>query len=137
MSKKKKIVPKGYTIEVVSWENDGDYYATKTIVVDTIEEAKAIKHMCDNLFKANHDGYTLGNTMDEDYKECYEIAGKYFTKNPFLVDMGNFDSEGDAWDSISHIHTELFGCSEYYFSRVCEKCEIYYSPEDIYLEIID
>ena len=33
-------IKKGYTLTVTSWENDGDYYNTKSKTVETLEEAK-------------------------------------------------------------------------------------------------
>jgi hypothetical protein len=35
MKNKQNIVKKGYTLKVVSWENDGDYYQTNYKKVDT------------------------------------------------------------------------------------------------------
>lgn len=173
---KKKVINKGYTVEVISWENDGDNYKTKSSTFETLEEAKAVKHMCENLFISNYDDKTLGNKMDDEYEDCMLIAARYLVENPHLLSLNKgvikpldlkdeiiteYEEElqqdpnlkweelipeylevkedlvGDWWDTISHINSELLGYSEYYFSRVCESCTIFFSPEDVYLEVIE
>lgn len=134
----KKIICKGYTVEVVSWENDGDNYNTQRMTVDTKEEALAIKHMCENLFISNYDNKTIGNKCEEEYEECYEICKNYLLNSDFykeLVDKTE-STEKVYYSFVSDINSELFGGSEFYFARVCDSCTIYYSPEDIYLEEI-
>ena len=44
---KELVVEEGYTIKVVSWENDGDHYSTKTYTVMTEDEAKAARDEAD------------------------------------------------------------------------------------------
>lgn len=173
---KKKVINKGYTLEVVSWENDGDNYRTKSVTFDDLECAKATKHMCENLFISNHDDKTIGNKMEDEWRECMLIAARYLVQHPFFLNSNEsiikpselkeeiiteYEEElksdpslkweelipeylevkeslvGDWWDSISHINYDLLGSSEYYFSRVCESCTIFFSPEDVYLEVIE
>ena len=139
MNDKKLVVKKGYTIEVISWENDGDNYKTKYMTVSSIETAKAIKHLCETVFVSKHDNLTIGNKMEEDYLKCYEIVKTYLLSNPLLVpDDVNIKTidVGNLWDSISHYNYDLLDSSEYYFSRVCESCIIYYSPEDVFADLI-
>ena len=50
----KKIRSKGYTLEVVSWENDADNYQTHLVTVDSEDKALALKEMCDELFNSYH-----------------------------------------------------------------------------------
>tara|TARA_B100001105_G_scaffold148940_1_gene119432 strand:- start:3882 stop:4307 length:426 start_codon:yes stop_codon:yes gene_type:complete len=141
MTMKKKIINKGYTVEVVSWENDGDNYRTKSTTYSSLEEAKAVKRMCENLFISGHDDNTVGNKVEDQYEECCEIVKSYLVSHP-ESQSGHFKVKedtraGDAWDSISHVNSDLLGSSEYYFSRVCESCTIYFSPQDVYLEVIE
>ena len=49
--KQTKIASKGYTIEVVSWENDGDFYQTQRMTVETESEARKIQKICKELFE--------------------------------------------------------------------------------------
>tara|TARA_Y100000588_G_scaffold170332_1_gene184136 strand:- start:7127 stop:7657 length:531 start_codon:yes stop_codon:yes gene_type:complete len=84
---KVKFVSKGYTLEVVSWENDGDNYRTKHLTVETKDEALAVKHLCENLFQSNYDPLTIGNKMDDEAEECMLIAARYLLENPFLLSL--------------------------------------------------
>jgi hypothetical protein len=36
-------IKKGYTLTVTSWENDGDYYNTKSKTVETLEEWRELR----------------------------------------------------------------------------------------------
>ena len=71
----KKVINKGYTITVVSWENDGDNYKTKSITVETIEEARVIHKICKELFML----YDVGNSMNNEAKP---IIKEYLQYNP-------------------------------------------------------
>ena len=75
-SNKKLIVKKGYTLSVVSWENDADNYNTKTMTVETVEEAEAFYKLM-QLCKSKNNGGLLGNSHDE-----------YSTRQ--LTGLGNF-----------------------------------------------
>ncbi len=89
----KKVINKGYTVEVVSWENDGDNYRTKTKTYKTKEEAIAVKHMCDNLFKsATNNGGGIGNLMDYETTEAYTVILNYFADNPTLLEINNIST---------------------------------------------
>ena len=174
MTNKKKVVSAGYTVEVTSWENDGDNYRTKSAVYDTREEALAVKHMCEVLFDCtdydNEGG--IGNVMDSDKYEAEQKIVSYFVKNPTLLSIQKLTLlesfkeavreeyseflalptwlecleehlEGqeivpEDWvETVNQYKYELMGSSEYYYSRVCESAEVYYSPEDLYLEIVE
>lgn len=84
---KVKFVSKGYTLGVVSWENDGDNCRTQHLTVETKEEALAVKHLCENLFQSNYDHLTIGNKMDDEMEECMLIAARYLLENPFLLNL--------------------------------------------------
>lgn len=123
---KVKVINKGYTITVVSWENDGDNYNTNSKTVDTKEEAEKINFICKKLFVScnNGDG-GIGNAMDGDADEIIE---------DFIANNTELNLTYDYVINLSH---KLMGGSEFYDHRVCESCEVTYSPEDIYLEKIN
>ena len=76
-----KIVNKGYTISVTSWENDGDNYATKSLTVETIKEAQNIHKLCTELFQDGcNNEIGIGNSTG-DYS--YRIQ-PYIDNNPEL-----------------------------------------------------
>jgi len=124
--KKKLFLKKGYTIEVVSWENDGDNYRTKRKTIELKEDALIIYKICKELFMDGcNNQASIGNSMDG---EANSIISEYIEKNPELL---------LTKDKINNLGYELMGGSEYYDFRVCESVEIVYSPEDILLEIIN
>jgi len=125
MENKIKIVEKGYTLTVVSWENDADNYQTNTMVVQTEEEARKIAKLCKELFISCNNGYGgIGNTCDGEEDEAIETIDEYIENNPEL---------GLTRDEIIEINYELCGSSEFYIHRVCQSIKITYSPEDIYI----
>ena len=83
---KKKVVSKGYTVEVVSWENDGDNYKTETHTYESKEEALTIKKMCEILFRScnNGDG-GIGNMTD--YNSPKPIITEYIIQNPEILNF--------------------------------------------------
>ena len=49
-----KVVSKGYTVTCESWENDGDNYNTKSVIVQSKKTAEALYQMCKVLFKSEN-----------------------------------------------------------------------------------
>lgn len=87
---KKLIIKKGYTVEVVSWENDGDNYKTKSQTYSTKEEALLVKKMCNTLFKSSNNGEAgIGNLMDTDEEQAKPIIIEYLSKNPEIFEFSN------------------------------------------------
>lgn len=122
----KKVINKGYTITVVSWENDGDNYRTEEKTVETKEEAAKINFICKKLFVCCHDNESgIGNSMD---RESDDIIKNFIKNNPQL---------NLTVDYINDLAIRLMGGSEYYDYRICECCTTVYSSEDIYLEEIN
>lgn len=134
---KKKIVSKGYTLSVTSWENDGDNYKTKSHTYDSKELAIAVAKMCRTIFKScnNGDG-GIGNTNERDESEAQEVIIKYMKKHPELYPDEKNPSDDELVDICMDYNYTLMGNSEYYYSRVFERLILTYSPEDIYLEEI-
>ena len=126
MENKLKVVNKGYTITVTSWENDGDNYNTKEIVVDSLEEAKRIHFICTTLFESEGDNdYAIGNSTEfDDPDECIQNFIKEFPELNLTE------------DEVHKLSGNLLGYSDYYTFRVCESVVVTYSPEDIYVEQI-
>jgi len=130
----KKVISKGYTLEVTSWENDGDNNRTQHKTVDTIEEAKRLHTICTTLFKSrSYREGGIGNSMDG---EGYNTILKYVEKNKDLFPELEGEDDDFIIDHILHLAHELMGGSEYYDCRVCQSVIVTYSPEDVYLEEI-
>jgi len=116
----KKLLPKGYRIEVHSYEGDGDNVSTESITVNTKECAKAIHKLCTEVF----DGFTY--TIEEWVKlnpENLEII-----KNE--LDLNYEDDE----DIIYDLERDLMNISEY--KRYCNSCEVFFVKEDVFVEEI-
>jgi len=104
---KKKIIKKGYTVEVVSWENDGDNYRTKRETYSTKEEAFAVKHMCENLFLSSNNGEGgIGNIMDDEYNKAHSIIVEYFINNPVLLNINNTPCPKELYEKVKESYPE-------------------------------
>lgn len=128
----KKVIKKGYTLEVTSWENDGDHYSTKAKTVETREEAERLFKICTELFKSCNNGEGgVGNSIDS---EENQTLFDYVEDNPELFLELIEKDEDEIVDYFQNLADELMGSSDFYGFRVCESCQLTYSPEDIYLE---
>lgn len=143
MSIKKKIVNKGYTIEVVSWENDADNYATNYKTVATIEEVDALIEMmelCRSSSNRPKGDIRVGNTyeydgFDEAQKEVViEFMQKNFTVLFPKMDISKLDEDA-LIDLFIDKTQDLLRGGEFY-CRVCESYTVTYYPEDIFVNII-
>ena len=144
---KKLVVNKGYTLTVVSWENDGDYYDTNFVTVDSLEKAEALFNLmllCKSKNNNPNGVIKLGNTGNEGfYEKQVELLYNFFKNNPILLtkslenkDFKDDDYEDYITDLFYQVVDGLLGNSEYCICRVMESCIITYSPEDIYNLII-
>lgn len=137
----KKVINKGYTITVISWENDGDNYKTESITVDSKEKAKAyydMMQLCKS--KNNQPGgiIKLGNSHNKFSGAQREVISEFLKENPLLLegdDVENAD-EDQLVDWFTELANELLGYSEDYICRVMESCTVTYSDKDIYLDEI-
>lgn len=135
---KTKVISKGYTITVVSWENDGDNYNTKSIVIESKEKAEAIVKMCNTIFKSSSNGNGgIGNMDGEDEEDAAEVILPFMKANPILFDNKDGLSDQKLIDICMEHNDNLMGGSEYYYSRVCEKCTVTYSSEDVFNDKIE
>lgn len=143
-----KVVSKGYTVTCESWENDGDNYNTKSVVVQSEKKAEALYQMCKVLFQSeNRRGSKgIGNSCDVD-DSIKEKIRDFMKQYPYLLDEeqvmelaeceGDEDEELDFYESIcDDWKYELLGGSEFYYCRVAETTTVTYSPEDIFVEQI-
>jgi hypothetical protein len=133
---KVKILEKGYTLRITSWENDGDNYRTEIFQTQDKATAEEVKRFCDRfLSKPSEGGY--GNALDltkEDEKHIRHDLKKF----PLLFPPEEYaeDSKGQRkliWHAIDFAQ-ELTGPSEFYTFRVVEDCEILYSEEEVFAQ---
>ena len=84
----KKVISKGYTVEVTSWENDGDNYKTKSATYDTKEEALAVKALCLSVFNSCNNGDAGIGNMCED-EDPTPIIVEYVVQHPEILAFSN------------------------------------------------
>jgi len=121
-----KVVSKGYTIKVVSWENDGDSQWEKSLTVETKEEAEFYNRLIN--FAAE-----FGNEIDLDEGQIQSIMDFInFNINWFDINPG-YD-EDDYLVAFRRKCYDLMGYPVYedYQMRVLDSIRTIYSPEDIH-----
>ena len=137
----KKIIDKGYTLKVKSWENDGDNYNTRTKTVQTKEEAKVwweMMQLCESEHNKPAGVIKLGNSYDGFNKKQKEVAENFIKEHHEILLPGTNIEESEDLDYLfCDLAGELLGYGENYACRVMESCIVTYSPEDIYLEEIN
>lgn len=149
-------IPKGYIVEVTSWENDGDDY-------DTIQKFEAdsgfvevVKRLAP-LFKSrcNNKG-CFGNTMDGEVDMMMLAEAAFIALGPMEApvvykvlgyDILSLDFEGEttpdeefekAGEAVKEfVRNHMSGWSEYYDFRVIEEVKVYYLPEDVIIPQVE
>jgi|SRR6478609_8539524 len=139
---KKKVVNKGYTITVNSWENDGDNSRTESITVDSLEEAQAYVNLMKLCKSENQSTNGIGNANDFEPKHMRRIR-KCLKENPILLkgEDINLNDDGEEADEelvdfFNELVSPLLGNSEFYACRVMENYTVTHSSEDVYSEQI-
>lgn len=135
-----KVIKKGYTLKVVSWENDADNYNTHSKTVSTKEEAKVWYDMMQLCVSKNNKPkgvIKLGNSYDGFTSAQTEVAAQFIKDNHTVLlpkeNISNKDDETLA-EWFCDLVGELLGYGEGYACRVMESCVVTYSPEDVSLE---
>lgn len=129
-----KVISKGYILSCKSWEGDGDESRINALIVDTKEEALALRQLCLLCTDGTHNGgETIGNTDKEGLSdEQTEMVINFMKANPCL----NQNNSTDLLKVFMTYNYRLLGSSEYSYSRVFESMIITYSPTDIFLKEI-
>ena len=146
------IHPAGYAVTVVSWENDADYYATKTVNGLSETNARIIVEVT-KLFRNDWKYDTVrGETSFENmyeptgaelgalYKAVFAIIGD----EPFfqvVLEWDDYvlpteDDEDCLGDSVHELlyMLGLSGMQENQYSRVAESITVHYYAEPVYVE---
>lgn len=142
-------IPKGYTLAVTSWENDGDHY--DTIFIKGLEDKNIVNQVLHVLRWFSHARDDMGNDQiahEEILCRLYDayhagvITEKYF--NRFLCDVElppllNSDENFDEWletvvknegyDEVADMVREFLGCAieyDYDHARVVSDVRVYF-----------
>lgn len=149
MNSKIKVVNKGYTITVDSWENDMDNGATNSMTVDTLEQVKVLCEMmklCESNTNQPPGVIKLGNTYDKISDEQVELIVNFIKQNILTLAPHYSNTEEylptqdwtdqDCIATFKEYSDDLLNGGEYMF-RVCWSYKVTYSPKDIYVEEIN
>lgn len=130
---KHTVIPAGYRLTVVSWENDRDNYNTE--VIEGLSKPKCALYV--DLCKA-----LKNDAFDSDDRLCnmYDPSEKEIEKVTLtlqeIINSHNIDEDEDE-DEIDPIEylsdLGLSGQSEY-LTRVCDSFNVEYLPHDIIME---
>lgn len=139
---KSKVVSKGYTLSVESWENDGDNYKTNELIFESKELAIAVARLCRDLFCSGPGGIGNSDGSDVDFDspetdDVHKTIIDYMKAHPELYEFVKEPSESELVEICMNYNKSLMDSSEYYYSRVFDSASLTYSPEDTYLEIIE
>jgi len=133
---KEKVVSKGYTLKIVSWENDADNYKTIFKTAETLEEVKEIKNFCEVLL--NKENNKLIFVRPRDRAKVVRRLENFIAGNPEFSDwLEEAEDDDDLIQWAVEYAEGLVGYSDFYFFRVCKSCTVTYSPEDIYVETVE
>lgn len=126
---------RGHYVSVLSWENDADEYNTKAKHLFGLEEAKLLVEFV-KLFKSKHDG-GIGNLIEwfeDEIEEANEKLVEFFQHYPTFGETFNVTP---SIDGVSSLLYDLGLRNENFATRVAEKVEIQYVPEDHLYELIE
>ena len=126
------IIPAGYRITCVSWENDGDCYNTKIKEGLSAEETKFLVDLLKVL-------ETHGNLYEPSTTECDELAADVkevlIRHKSIITEEVDLSSTDDIVDFFCETVYELTGSSEHYLTREVESVKVQYIPQPI--EMLD
>ena len=137
---KTTLYSKGYLIRVTSWENDGDNYNTKELLVDTEQEASTVSALCNLLRSSFGNMYEPGDNDRQEFAVAVAaVPGiKEFVKSVFPdIEEDQEDPEcGFGYmDAVMDILYDLgLTGSEHFYTRVCETVSVYRIPADVVVE---
>jgi hypothetical protein len=135
---KKLVAKEGYTLEVVSWENDGDNYKTKTYSDESLDKIKALQKLCEmSSSETTHKG-GLGNAMEDEGEVFYADMIDFIVQNPILVDEKDIISKEDIIKGARESFEECKDltdeeCFEYRFDYYDEEEEKFKRYRDIFM----
>jgi hypothetical protein len=125
---KDTIIRQGYRLTVLSWENDGDHYATKTLDGLTKEEVACYVELCQlfanefgNMYEPSADELQVADDAVRDVVQKHRGA------------LSTKDTE-DLLRYPAGYMVRFLSSSEHYTFRVCESCKVEYVPADIVLK---
>lgn len=149
-------IPKGFVVEVTSWENDGDDYQTiqkfeaSGAFVEVIQRlAPLFKSRCNNkgcfgnTSEGNVDMFNLAEAAYERLKPMeasvvYKVLGYDILSLQFENEAIPFEKFEEAGEAVKEfVRNNMTSWSEYYDFRVVEEVKVYYLEEDVIIPHVE
>jgi hypothetical protein len=113
------MIKEGFMVRITSWENDGDYYNTKTFDGLDTTQTRNLVAFCKFLQKV-------------DRIKCHDVQNIDFSKfeyfNCYYGFSGwDFEATQDYFEELAY---EILGCTEYGM-RVLEQFDVHFIEKDI------
>lgn len=139
-------IPKGYQLQIHSWENDADHPGVEILNGLSKEDVKFYVDLLSTYFGSHNrpgNKETFGNGMDTDMGEVAAAIQKTLAKHPKVssdvkrtFDFSDIDEEDEDYedrisDACREVMDDLLGGSEDYDFRVFDSFEVYYYPEAV------
>lgn len=132
---KQVLYERGYIVRVVSWENDADYYYTKEVHVDTKEEAKNWYDLA-MLFYGDATNRKIGNIYSPREENIKNTFIQFVSEHEGFYGVSLTDTDEDIKDALWDAAYSLGLTGSEFYSRVCEKVEIWFFEEAVYYTVI-
>jgi hypothetical protein len=131
------IIPVGYRLTVVSWENDGDNYNTKVLEGLTREVCQYYVDLCKllslDIGKRNSNFSNLYDPSDSEREELIDalmpIASKHLHTAIPLADIEDVANREYVWDYVMGTMYDLGLSGGEFYTRVCDGFTVQYVPE--------
>jgi hypothetical protein len=141
---KNKIIPKGYIVEIETYENDADNYKLKCFDGLTKDEALFLKTIAEKFKSKNSETDSFGNIENPlalcEYSENDDYILEWFRSSfsgiPYLDDYNHWDiSDNDnVYDCLEIIIGTWFD-GQYF--RYVKSYNIVYNPSEITFQNVD
>jgi len=106
---------------------------------DDIAKGRIINYLIKNPELLKIKGINFYKSLKMDVMERFEEATENDWKE-YIADFAeleeNNETIADSIEIVREYNQELMGYSEYYYSRVFEKAELFYSDKDVYIESV-
>lgn len=133
----------GYLIRVTSWENDADNYNTQEIQVGTEQEARDLVDFCNLFGSSSRNEHCIGNLCHGEGDEARHAFRVFYENHPDFINLTPSDYEGEEeetdaiCDAMMDVAYDLgLSGGEYFYTRVCERVQVYHIPADVLVEQI-
>jgi hypothetical protein len=132
---KTTIIPAGYRITVISWENDADNYNTKVLEGLDKNTAQFYLELCNLMMQDNPSSAVWNKRISNLYEPNEEEINRvYEVTVPILRKYDKIENEEYANDHAIEYLYELGLSGGEFFTRVCSDVKVEFIANDIYLE---